>query len=53
MANFNAAHKAALDDLLLDSPLVRPGKMFDFPAYHVGKPKSIHFTAAQQEESTA
>ena len=37
MANFNPAHKAVLDDLLLGNPLVRPGKMFGFPAYYVGK----------------
>ena len=37
MANFNLAHKAALDDLLLGNPLVRPGKMFGFPAYYVNK----------------
>lgn len=37
MANFNSEHKAILDDLLLDYPLIRPGKMFGFPAYYVGK----------------
>ena len=37
MANFNSEHKSVLDDLLLDYPLVRPGKMFGFPAYYVGK----------------
>jgi hypothetical protein len=37
MGNFNSAHKAVLDDLLLDHPDVRPGKMFGFPAYYVGK----------------
>jgi hypothetical protein len=37
VANFNSEHKAVLDDLLLDHPLVRPGKMFGFPAYYVGK----------------
>ena len=37
MANFNAEHKAVLDDLLLGYPFVRPGKMFGFPAYYVGK----------------
>jgi len=26
-----------IDDLLLGNPLVRPGKMFGFPAYYVGK----------------
>jgi hypothetical protein len=37
MANYNSEHKAVLDSLLLDHPLVRAGKMFGFPAYYVGK----------------
>ncbi len=37
MSNFNPEHKVVLDDLLLDHPLIRPGKMFGFPAYYVGK----------------
>jgi len=37
MADFNAEHKAVLDDLLLGYPHVRPGKMFGFPAYYAGK----------------
>ncbi len=37
MVHFNSEHKAVLDDLLLEHPLVRPGKMFGFPAYYVGK----------------
>jgi hypothetical protein len=37
MGNFNPEHKAVLDDLLLGHPLVRPGKMFGFPAYYAGK----------------
>jgi hypothetical protein len=37
MVNFNSEHKTVLDDLLLDHPDVRPGKMFGFPAYYVGK----------------
>lgn len=37
MANFNPEHKAVLDDLILGHPLVRPGKMFGFPVYYVGK----------------
>jgi hypothetical protein len=37
MANFNPEHKAVLDDLFAGHPLVRPGKMFGFPAYYVGK----------------
>lgn len=36
MGNFNPEHKAVLDDLLLGHPLVRPGKMFGFPAYYAG-----------------
>ena len=36
-AKFNPEHKAVLDDLLLGHPLVRPGKMFGFPAYYAGK----------------
>jgi hypothetical protein len=36
MARFNPKHKAVLDDLLLRHPLVRPGKMFGFPAYYAG-----------------
>jgi hypothetical protein len=37
VANFNPAHKAVLDALLLGNPLVRSGKMFGFPAYYAGK----------------
>jgi hypothetical protein len=37
VADFNPGHKAVLDDLLLGHPLVRPGKMFGFPAYYVGR----------------
>lgn len=37
MANYNPDHKAVLDEILLENPLVRPGKMFGFPAYYVGK----------------
>lgn len=37
MADFNPEHKAVLDDILLGHPLVRPGKMFGFPAYYAGK----------------
>ena len=46
MANFNPAHKAVLDDLLLGDPRVRPGEMFGFRA-------SIRFIADQQEGSLA
>lgn len=45
MANFNAAHKAVLDDLLLDNPQVKPGKMFGFPAYYAGKKLCIRLYA--------
>jgi len=37
MVIFNPEHKTVLDDLFLDHPDVRPGKMFGFPAYYVGK----------------
>ena len=37
MVNFNSKHRTVLDDLLLDHPEVRPGKMFGYPAYYVGK----------------
>ena len=45
MANFNPAHKAVLDDLLLGDPRVRPGKMFGFPAYYVGRKLCISLYA--------
>ena len=41
MVNYNADHKAVLDDLLLDHPDVHPGKAFGYPAYYVGKKLSI------------
>ena len=41
MANYNEQHKAVLDELLLGYPGVRPGKMFGYPAYFVGKKLSI------------
>ena len=37
MVDFNPNHKIVLDDLLFGHPLVRPGKMFGYPAYYVGK----------------
>jgi hypothetical protein len=37
MANFNPEHKFILDEMLLGHPHIRPGKMFGFPAYYVGK----------------
>jgi hypothetical protein len=36
-ANFNPQHKAVLDEMLLNHPAVRPGKMFGFPAYYADK----------------
>lgn len=41
MVNFNFEQKRVLDDLLLEHPFIRPGKMFGFPAYYVGKKLSI------------
>ena len=38
---FNEDHKAVLDDMLLDHPGVRPGKMFGYPAYYAGEKLSI------------
>ena len=37
MPNYNPEHKAVLDEILLGHPHIRPGKMFGFPAYYVGK----------------
>jgi len=37
MPKFNPNHKLVLDDLLLTHPMVRPGKMFGFPAYYAGQ----------------
>ena len=34
---FNPEHKVVLDELLLNIPNLRAGKMFGFPAYFVGK----------------
>ena len=45
MANLNPAHKAVLDDPLLGNPLVRPGKMFGFPACYMGKKLCISLYA--------
>jgi hypothetical protein len=41
MAVFNSNHKAVLDQMLLDIPGVRPGKMFGYPAYYAGQKLSI------------
>ena len=37
MDKYDPAIRAVLDDLLLGHPLVRPGKMFGYPAYYTGK----------------
>ena len=37
MAEFNPGHKAVLDELLLDHPHIRSGKMFGFPSCYAGK----------------
>jgi hypothetical protein len=37
VAHFNSNHKAVLDKLLSGRAELRPGKMFGFPAYYVGK----------------
>lgn len=34
MANYNANHKAILDQIILGHPGVTPGKMFGYPAYY-------------------
>ena len=35
-ARFNPSHKEVLDQMLLQDPRVRPGKMFGYPAYYAG-----------------
>jgi hypothetical protein len=45
MVVFNANHKTVLDELLLQVPGVRPGKMFGYPAYYAGKKLSICIVA--------
>jgi hypothetical protein len=37
MVTFNPNHKSVLDDILLGDPRIRPGKMFGYPAYFVGR----------------
>jgi len=37
MVSYNLDHKPVLDEILLDNPLVRQGKMFGYPAYYAGK----------------
>ena len=41
MANYSPEHKAVLDQMFADHPDLRPGKMFGFPAYYVGRKLSI------------
>lgn len=41
MGNFNNEYKIVLDNILLNNPLIREGKMFGYPAYYVGKKLSI------------
>jgi len=33
---YNQSHKDVLDKMLLDNPIVKPGKMFGYPGYYVG-----------------
>ena len=35
-AKFNLKHKEVLDSFLLNIPIVKPGKMYGYPAYYVG-----------------
>ena len=35
-AKYNEKHKDVLDSFLLNIPIVKPGKMFGYPAYYVG-----------------
>ena len=37
MVNYNPKNQLVMDDLLRSNPFVRPGKMFGYPAYYVGK----------------
>jgi hypothetical protein len=37
MSEFDPAIKLVLDDLFKENTLLRPGKMFGFPAWYVGK----------------
>jgi predicted DNA-binding protein (MmcQ/YjbR family) len=41
MVEFSQNHKAVLDEMLLDDPRVKTGKMFGYPAYYVGKKLAI------------
>ena len=41
MPVYSEDHKSVLDELILDIPGVRPGKMFGYPAYYAGKKLSI------------
>jgi hypothetical protein len=35
-AQYNLKHKEVLDTFLLNTPMVKPGKMYGHPAYYVG-----------------
>jgi hypothetical protein len=37
MVSYSENNKVSLDELLLQNRLIRPGKMFGYPAYYVGK----------------
>jgi hypothetical protein len=41
MVKFNPDHKTVLDEMLLDDPRVRAGKMFGYPAYYAGEKLAI------------
>lgn len=41
MVQFNPSFKSVLDEMLLDLPGVRSGKMFGYPAYYAGEKLSI------------
>lgn len=64
---YNVKHKEVLDSFLLKIPIVRPGKMFGYPAYYVGNklfacvygdvvgvkvPESLAHTLLQQHDIT-
>ncbi len=37
MEKYNPEHKVVLDEILINHPQVRAGKMFGYPAYYAGK----------------
>ena len=43
MGNYVPEHKVVLDEMLINNEFVRPGKMFGYPAYYVGKKLCICF----------